>query len=352
MKRNSGVLASILVLLLVMVTALTGCGGDDEGEAGNTNAATSGDQGTGAEKEVRIAFLILVRANSYTEAQLKGIEEVAGQQNATVKVFDGGFDATKQLNQLQDVVASGSYDAVIIHAADANVVTPSVKDAIAAGIKVVALDNPLGPDLEKLEPQIEGVSSTVAYSIPENGENIGKLIAQACEGKDPCKAAYIGGAATVPLEVSRRDGLKRILDQNPNIELVADQDGPDYARDTGLKVAQNILQANSDLDVLATSGDQMTLGAEQAVEDAGKSDQVALIGNGGSEPGVEAVRAKRWFGTTALVPFTSGKAAAEQAINAVRGGPVKTVVVTTDLSSVGALVTQDNAADFQAEWKG
>jgi ribose transport system substrate-binding protein len=146
--------------------------------------------------------------------------------------------------------------------------------------------------------------------------------------------------------------MKSVLADSPNVELVAEQEGADYARDTGLKVAQNILQANPDLDVLVTSGDQMTLGAEQAVEDAGLSDQVALIGNGGSEPGVQAVQEGRWFGTVALVPYSAGQAAAEQAINAVRGEPVETVVLSTDLSNVGALITQDNADQFEAQWKG
>jgi ribose transport system substrate-binding protein len=345
------VLAGIVLPLLIVLGALglVACGGDD---SGGSDTAASGGDGTSAEEEVQIAYLMLVRANSYTEAMLDGINEVAEEMNANVRVLDANFDAATQLNQMQDVVSTESADALIIHAVDANVLTNSVEDAIAAGMKVVAVDNPLGPDLETLEPQIEGLSSTVAYGIPENGENIGKLIVDACADKDPCKVGYIGGAATVPLEVSRVEGLKRILAENPNVDLVSEQEGADYARDTGLRVAQNILQANPDLDVLATSGDQMTLGAEQAVEDANLSDQVALVGNGASAPGVEAVQEGRWFGTTALVPFSTGRAAAEQAINAVRGGEVQTVILSTELSDVGALVTQDNAADFEAQWEG
>ena len=46
----------------------------------------------------------------------------------------------------------------------------------------------------------------------------------------------------------------------------------------------------------------MIVGAEQAVEDAGLTGQIALVGNGGSEIAVEAVRDGRWFGTAATYP--------------------------------------------------
>jgi ribose transport system substrate-binding protein len=338
----------IALLMGAFVLSLAACGDDDEssGDSGG-GAASSGS----SEEEVQIAHFMVGGASSFAQAQANGAKEAAEADNATVQVFDPAFDPAKQLNQVQDALASGKYDGFLIHAADANVVLPVIEEAIADGVKVVAVFNPMGPDLTTLEPQIDGLTSTVASSIQGSGEQIGNLIVDACEGKDPCNVAFEPCVASLPLDGVRLDGVESVLEQNANVKLVSKQDGQ-CNREEGLKVSQNILQANPDLHVIATAGDQSTLGAEQAVKSAGKEGKVALIGNGASKPGVEAVAAGRWTGTVALLPFTEGKAGAEALIKAIRGEEVPTVIDSAELSPVGPVVTQDNAADFEAEWDG
>ena len=338
----------ITVLAGAAVLSLAACGGDDDDAATGDSAASGGSTD---QKEVRIAHFMVGGASSFAQAQADGAKEAADAANASVKVFDPNFDPAKQLNQVQDALASGEYDGFLIHAADANVVLPVIKEAIADGVKVVAVFNPMGPDLTTLEPQIDGLTSTVASSIPGSGEQIGHLIVDACEGKDPCQVAFEPCVASLPLDGARLDGVESVLSEASNVKLVSKQDGQ-CNREEGLKVSQNILQANPDLQVIATAGDQSTLGAEQAVKSAGKEGKVALIGNGASKPGVAAVQDGRWVGTVALLPFTEGKAGAEALIKAIRGEDVPTVIDSAELSPVGPVVTQDNAADFEAEWDG
>jgi ribose transport system substrate-binding protein len=345
-------LASLFVAVALVGTVA--CGGDDDEpsaqetteEAGTTTAA-------GADQEpVRIAHFMVGGASSFAQAQADGAKEAAKEAgNATVKVFDPEFDPTKQLNQIQDALASGNFDAFLIHAADANVILPTVKEAIAKDIKVVAVFNPMGPDLTTLDPQIDGITSTVASSIPGSGEQIGQMIVDACGDKNPCKVAFEPCVASLPLDGARLNGVKSVLSKHAAIDVVSQQDGQ-CNRAEGLKVSQNILQANSDLDVIATAGDQSTLGAEQAVKSAGKAGKIALIGNGASRPGVEAVQKGRWFGTVVLLPFTEGKTGAELLIKAVRGEDVPNMVDSAELSPIGPVVTADNAADFEAQWDG
>ena len=112
--------------------------------------------------------------------------------------------------------------------------------------------------------------------------------------------------------------------------------------------------ANPDLDVFASSGDQMIVGAEQAVEDAGLTGLVALVGNGGGQTSVDAVREGRWFGTAAAYPRSEGEIAADYVIRAVRGEELEPIGLgTPDLSDgFGALITQENADEFEPEWQG
>ncbi|MGH2618237.1 MAG: substrate-binding domain-containing protein, partial [Thermomicrobiales bacterium] len=128
----------------------------------------------------------------------------------------------------------------------------------------------------------------------------------------------------------------------------------EYLAETALPVAQDVLQANPDIDVIASSGDQMIVGAEQAVQDAGLTDQVALVGNGGSEIAVTAVREDRWFGTAAAYPRSEGEVATDYVIRAIRGEELEPIGLgSQDLSEgFGPLVNQDNADEFEPEWEG
>jgi len=85
---------------------------------------------------VALAFFMASAANSYAQAQLEGVQDVAKRMNATVDTFDGQFDSQKQYSQLQDAIASGHYDGFIVSPNDGNALAPVIEEAIADGIVV------------------------------------------------------------------------------------------------------------------------------------------------------------------------------------------------------------------------
>jgi ribose transport system substrate-binding protein len=302
---------------------------------------------------VALAFFMASAANSYAQAQLEGVEDVAKRMNATVDTFDGQFDSQKQYSQLQDAIASGHYDGFIVSPNDGNALAPVIEEAIADGIVVGCVLAPCGPSFDTLEPQIEGQLIYAGIPFKQNGADIAEIVVQACEGKDPCQVAYIPGLPELPLESARLEGFQGVISKHPNIQLTVTSAGQ-YLAETALPVAQDVLQANPDINVIASSGDQMIVGAEQAVDDAGLTGKVALVGNGGSEIAVKAVREGRWFGTAAAYPRSEGEVATDYVIRAIRGEKLEPVGLgSPDLSGgFGPIVTQDNAADFKPEWQG
>ncbi|MEO1441832.1 MAG: substrate-binding domain-containing protein, partial [Chloroflexota bacterium] len=118
--------------------------------------------------------------------------------------------------------------------------------------------------------------------------------------------------------------------------------------------ATDMLTANPDIDVIASVGDQMILGAELAVQDAGLEGEVALIGQGGNIDAYEAVVEGRWFATIANIPYTNGRIAGQMALQALDGSLIVTSVNMYDQSppypASGAIITAENAADFTPEW--
>jgi ribose transport system substrate-binding protein len=162
--------------------------------------------------------------------------------------------------------------------------------------------------------------------------------------------AYMPGDNNLPLENTRTDAVEAVLGGHSNIKVVA-QPEAGYLRDTGLKAAQDVLQAHPDIDVIASSGDQPILGAEQAVKSAGRSDQVALIGSGASRDGVEAVKEGRWFGSIVWLPQSFGEKGAEFAIKAARGEEVpRSFLPWKELSPIAPAATKDSVDDFEGQW--
>lgn len=342
-RRTARVLLAAAALSLCAVAAVT------------ANAGAK-DRSTQAGNPVRIGVLLSATANTYEQADLKGIQDAAKQYGGkVVKVFDANFVASTQSSQVEDAITSKQYDALVILPQAGNTIVPQVKDAVKAGLKVVCLLSPCGSNQQSNARQIPGYVTTVGYQFAENGTDIAKAIVVACGSLNPCNVAYEPGLLSFSTEVFRTNGIKAYLKKFPHIKIVAEQEGK-YLANTGRTAMQNMLQAHPDVNVAASSGDQMTAGMEQAVKSAGLTGKVKLIGNGASIPGVAAVRAGRWYATVANLPYTEGFLGAKYAIMAAKGTPISKIPPFVDdlkYSPVGTtIITKANASKFKAQWAG
>ncbi len=299
-----------------------------------------------------IAYFNPIGNNTYTAAAEEGIRDIVEGAGGTVTSFDAGFDGQEQLNQIEDAIISGNFDAFIIYPVDGVGVTVGVDSAAEAGIPVIALDAAINPDRRTLVPYAN-VAGQIARTGVGDGGQIGEAIIMACADIDPCEVAFIIGFQSFPLDVDRLEVIQSMVDDHDNIEIVTIQEGL-YLEDEGFNVATNMLQANPGIDVFASVGDQMIIGAELAVQDAGLEGQVRLVGNGASVDGYAAVAEGRWFATVANIPFTNGQIAGQMALQAIDGTLLVRSVNMYDQSPPippsGAVITQENAAEFEPQW--
>jgi ribose transport system substrate-binding protein len=161
---------------------------------------------------------------------------------------------------------------------------------------------------------------------------------------DTCEVAYLEGFKALPLDNARTEAAKKALEAGENVKLVASVEGG-YTQDSGLKAAQNVLQAHPGVDVMIGSS-QAIAGAEQAVKDADA--EVKLIGNGGSRQAVSAVKEGRWFASYVAAEKSAGAKAAELAIAAARGEKVPASFDTRDLQE--PMGTKENLGDFEGQY--
>jgi ribose transport system substrate-binding protein len=317
--------------------------------------ATVGSAGNTATR-VRLAFFNPVAANAFTASVYSGVKQQARALNASVTAFDAGFDQNKQVSQMEDAIVSKKFDAFIVLPVNGAVLVPPTEEAIEAGIKVVAVFNGIGPDLDSIKPQVKGMSSVVGQRLSINGRLLGNLIVSACAGLDPCQAAYMPGSFKQGTEKIRLDALKAAVGKHKNIKLIASAEGG-YLADPAFKASTDVLQANADIDVFATSGDQMMTGIIQAVKNAGRSGQIKLIGNGTTIEGVNWVRRGIVFADPVAIPYTEGLTGTRLAIRAARGQKVPASVDELKLSPIGPVATKKTLSTpagrkFKGEYHG
>jgi ribose transport system substrate-binding protein len=331
--------------VLASAAMLAGC------SSASSNAPSSSAPSSAVTGTVQIAYLSFAVANSYDAPMLAAAQTIASEENAKLTVFDANNDPKAQYSQLQNVISSGTYQAVILQPIFGTGLTDLVSQAIAKGIKVVNIDQILGPDLSTAQPQVTGLSANVTFIPTDMGTKLGKLTVQACASKNlnPCKVGYLYDIKASSLDVAIQKAFATAIAGSP-VQVVAE--GQDFFTPAGgLKAVQDMLTAHSDLGAVVGS-DQGIEGAVQALSSAGKTGKVLLVGYGGSATGLSGVSGGTWFGTIMQTPATEGRLGTVAAVKAARDNTVTGGVDPLASLPDGGVVTAANVSKFTAEWPG
>ena len=303
-----------------------------------------------ATQPIHLAFFGYAAANAYTQAALKGVNEVASKYHATVHFYDPDMDATTQLAQVEDAATSGKYNGMVVYSVAGDTVVPGVKEALSNHIKVVADFVPLGPDQDTDAIQVPGLSGSVVVPIDVTGTAAGDLIVKACAGLDPCRVVYMPGDNTLPLEIDRTDHMLAVIKKDKDIDLVGMiQSG--YASGTGYTAGEDALTAHPNVNVIASSNDQAIVGVELAVKQHGDLGKIKLIGGGGTYQAIAGIKSGDWFGTVNYCPTTEAAQATQILIDAMLGHPAKVNEVNS-LTICGAPIelTKSDLGNYTGEW--
>lgn len=305
---------------------------------------------------VRIAFLAASSQNGYNDATWQGVQAAAAEMGGVeVEIFDGEFNAAVQFSQVEDIVAAGRFDGLIVAPNDTVGIATALEEATGAGLLVASVLFPVGPDLTDMEPQVPGLVTTVAVDPTIGARAQAEAVVGFCEGKDPCNVAIMIGQLVFPFDNLRYEAMTAVLAEHPNVQVVATGEG-NYSPDASLAAFQDIIQANPAIDAVLSNADQHLLGVEIALEDAGIDvPAVFLIGGGLNQITVDAIREGRFDATLAGNPYSEGYLALQALVNKARGEEVPTWIDPTAASDNPLIVDKawlDAHPDFQAEWEG
>lgn len=328
--------------LLAAATLIVGCGSSGEGGETTSGGTTATAQ---AEQAAPKVALLMHTLNDYYTPFEEHLKAKVGPAGGSVTVFNANFDPQKQAQQCQDAVTSGRYTIVVIAPVSGPSAVPCVRTAKAAGVPVVSVDYAVGKDPEAVDPTVDGVDMALNLPPSTAAERTAELARDACATHDPCNIIVEVATPNDPYTNGVADAVAKV----PRAKVVATVVGQ-YDPSLIAKAFPDALSAHPDANVFVSAADSQALAVLPALKSAGKLGDVALIGNGGSRAGVQAIKDGTMYGTLPQWPAMEGDLIGENVIKLVNGETVSPVGVNGFDISTPSIVTQDNVDEFTPEW--
>jgi ribose transport system substrate-binding protein len=247
----------------------------------------------------------------YYQCQESGVRKAAKDAGVELIVLNSGGKADKEISNMEDMIAK-KVDVILIMTTNAAAGQQALQLANAANIPVILVginveDGPGKP------------LSLIDFDFKDMGRAAGEWVAA---NVDSGEVAIIEGLAGMNVAEPITEGFEEKLAANPNLKIVTKQPA-DWSRQKAQDIATNLLQAHPNLKVIYGHNDDMSMGIINAVEEAGKMDQVLIVSDNANPEGVEAIRAGKLVGSVAQSPAVSeGELAVQMALDYLSGKPV------------------------------
>lgn len=304
-----------IIMSMMLVIGLVGCSSTDGAK----------------DEKLRVGYVTMDITSPYFISMIDGMKEKAEELGIELSVHDGKYEAQPQIDAMETLITQ-KVDVIILSANDTQALQPMVDKAKEAGIKVIAAN-----------VEMENVDAFVSLDEYEygfmGGEIAGKYIAENMDGKAEVAVLTF---SQIPAVLNRSKGLiEGIQKHAPNVKVVAEVDAND--RESGMTAAENILQANPNVNVVVGVSDDAVLGAYEAFVAANRTgDDVCLVGLDAVEEALQKVNDNTIFrGTVDIAPFESGKNIIETAKKVVEEGSIEDMIKFPMTP-----VTKENVSDF------
>ncbi len=222
----------------------------------------------------RIALIMKSLANEFFKTMEEGArshhKEHADEYDLTVVGIKDEQDVGKQIDYVELMVAQGM-DAIVIAPADSKALVPVCKRAMDAGIIVVNIDNKFDSAV------LEDKGIKIPFVGPDNRKGA-RLAGQYLAGKlKPAdKVVIIEGVPNAFNGIQRKLGFEDAMKAG-SMNIVSSQSGY-WETEKAESIVSALTTEYPDLKAVLCANDSMALGAIAAIREAGKSDQIFVIG--------------------------------------------------------------------------
>lgn len=272
-------------------------------------------------EDLTVASVVFQQDQFFRTIQM-GMNAAAESAGATLLEGNSDSKPEKEISLIDTYIARG-VDAIVISPVSKVASIPALKRAKEKGIHIVTynstIDDPSIP-VSYLNSKQRDLGNTT-------GMMAAKFIADEMGGS--VKVATLGFKALLPeISADRVDGFIEEAEKGGTVEIVSQQDA--WLAEKAVQVAGDIITANPDINIIYAANEGGTVGAVQAVRNAGKQGEIFVFGVDGTEQlvGFLLDDDNVLQAVTAQQPYVMGEMAVNAAVAASKGETVdKTVIV-------------------------
>lgn len=226
---------------------------------------------------------------------------------------------------------SQKVDAIVMAPYDKDACAPAVTKAKEAGIPLVIVNSTVN--------NMDQATAYVGSDDKVAGEIAMKELAEAIGEKG--NIMMIRGPIGNSAEVGRTEGVNAVLEEYADISIVVDEPA-NWDREKAMKLMENKLQDNLNIIGVMAQNDEMAIGAQKAIEAAGKQDDIKVIGIDAIADALTAVEEDRLIATVFQDARAQAKKALEVAVSAAKGEDTD-----REYFIDFQLITKENVADYK-----
>jgi ABC-type sugar transport system substrate-binding protein len=260
-------------------------------------SACSKGSGSSDSKKIKVGITVYDLANPYFVTVVNGAKAKCDELGIELIVDDPKSNSAAQVTALENFIAM-EVDAIICSPLDPAACEGVVRDAMSKGIKVISQSS-------KTDSNDTWVSAD-EYNMGQTcGQGAGKWIAEKYGADAKIKCAVFG-MDKIPTQILRGDGMEDgIKEFAPNVTIIR-QDANTTA--DGQRVADALLQANPDLQVVVCINDATAIGVLSAVQGANKDNDSFYIGGiDATQEALDVIKKGNSFRATVdLIPYENG----------------------------------------------
>lgn len=273
----------VLAVLMVvgMVISLTACSsGEKKEEKKETKTEASSEADVNGDGKVVVGFISKNLTDPFhapiNDHATKTLDKMKkdGLIDEWTGVLDGETDPNKQIDRADECITKAC-DVVMILPAESGASDPVVTKLTDAGVKVIVVNSKTTSTDDKA---IAYCGSDDVYA----GELLGQWVVDNC--KDGGKYIHCQGILGNSAQIQRGEGVKKIMDANPEFELAGELD-TQWSGDKAANAATDAInQYGKELVAVICDNDDMSSAAQRACNDAGRKDIVCVGVDGNQNP--------------------------------------------------------------------
>lgn len=262
MKKLKREISAAMVLCLGII--LAGCG---QTQSSIVNKLDT-EQTAGHEGYIVVGYAQVGSESDWRTTNTESFKEVFTQENGYYFIFEDGQQ--KQENQVKAIRN------FILQEVDYIVLDPIVEtgweavleEAKQAGIPVILSDR-------KVEVEDDSLYTCwVGSDFTEEGRKAGEwlenYLKKQNKSEETINIVTLQGTLGSSAQLGRTEGFEKVLSRHDNWVMLEQQSG-DFTQAKGQEVMAEFLDKYDDIDVVISENDNMTFGAIEAIQEAGKT---------------------------------------------------------------------------------